>query len=872
MRPFEKLSIREKLRAKLDQRATAVKSQEKPPAQHEGQKEEEAREPKIKHSGASQTMPAVATTAATGIMVNTVAGSETFHPPSTLLGPPEMILHPTSCLESISIEHAEGIAAKYKKGLDFLQEKELADNPDFQFELGESYEFGYGYNQDFRKALSAYKKAADKGHRPAAYKVAYLLFNHLVMKLEQNDAEVFKYLVMAKDTVCEARELLAICYTKGIGTPKDLKTALEIYKSFSSEDYLGPVTCTRVAKLYRFGYGIEIEKDLNKALSFYENAIAVDSTDSVLHLNRAECLIEISRGAAEKKESFDKAWTFLLSELKHPRAAFLVANFYEKGVEPHLKKNTKTALKIFESHNLQKDWRAIRSLAFIYARGSDDVSPDIEKSNEYISQLMRLEHAKSNLLKKVLKGNNFAFMMLYSYFLKNNLPEAHKLYDSFPNRFEPEIMKQIICLQRSEFEKVVAQHKVELEKLKEQQKLEIHHLNTAFGEVKANSEKAQRVSRDLIKEKDLDYANRLQSKEGELKEFKNKIHALNSKLLEMDILKEKEATLRRENLEKTREISDLSEKLSSSQKVFSGVERDLNQKLLKQSARSERLSRSLERERRSQQDTNSKMQSMKDEMAKASDDFEKRREELQKANHRLDEQIRELREASEKAKSQVIIATNLSEEQRIQMGRLEKELKTLQEQWSSEKEKTKEFEKDLAFEKEKTRDFERKLILEQEKTRGLEKKVISEQGKRLILEKKLLAEKNKSESLLREIKKLSPKTWEFIPFYPIYANPPQLVAGYEPVAPIHSMGGNVPVLFQYPAGHFDGTFGVADPRYFADHQNGNAVPDTATALSNVVTTAALAENHNAFMPAGATTAAKGLSTNRNQRIVHRHHQ
>ena len=109
----------------------------------------------------------------------------------------------------------------------------LATNNDAvaQLILGECYYFGWGVEQDYKKAVEWYKKSAEQGTAVAQFNLGY-------------------------------------CYEKGQGVEQDYKKSVEWYKKSAEQGY-AEAQCNLGTCYYR---GQGVEQDYKKAVEWYEKA------------------------------------------------------------------------------------------------------------------------------------------------------------------------------------------------------------------------------------------------------------------------------------------------------------------------------------------------------------------------------------------------------------------------------------------------------------------------------------------------------------------------------------------------------------------------------------------------------------------------
>ena len=105
--------------------------------------------------------------------------------------------------------------------------------------LGYYYEVGLLGNQDVSKAIECYKKSYENGFVKAAYNCARFFENGI--GVPTNYEEAFKlYKIAADADIPFALLKVSACYSKGMGTERDLNKSCEASERFNNKGIMYP--------------------------------------------------------------------------------------------------------------------------------------------------------------------------------------------------------------------------------------------------------------------------------------------------------------------------------------------------------------------------------------------------------------------------------------------------------------------------------------------------------------------------------------------------------------------------------------------------------------------------------------------------------
>lgn len=215
--------------------------------------------------------------------------------------------------------------------------KKEKDNPEFHFALAESHNFGVGTPKDPKAAVKSYKKAAEKGHQEAQFRLGALSAHHGDKK-----AAVDHYRKAAEQGHARAQFNLALCLEQGNGVEKDKREAIEWYIKAIQNHYpiskLQELNFAReivrsyrlvgaifaLGQCYEFGYGVT--KNIKQAKECYYDAAQKGFKHAKFYL--AELLLK-SESAEDLEEGF--TWFLELAEQNDAEAQYQVALCYLAG-------------------------------------------------------------------------------------------------------------------------------------------------------------------------------------------------------------------------------------------------------------------------------------------------------------------------------------------------------------------------------------------------------------------------------------------------------------------------------------------------------------------------------------------------------------
>lgn len=144
----------------------------------------------------------------------------------------------------------DGVNKDDKEAFNWFKSSAEQGNKNAQFDVGFCYELGRGAVKNIGKAIEWYKKSAEQGHEAAALKLGQIYekgytVNHFSFEKDESpqikadlEESFYWYYIGAKDTSVGKINMLhlANCYEQGIGTPKRLYRAYELYSKCHTDE------------------------------------------------------------------------------------------------------------------------------------------------------------------------------------------------------------------------------------------------------------------------------------------------------------------------------------------------------------------------------------------------------------------------------------------------------------------------------------------------------------------------------------------------------------------------------------------------------------------------------------------------------------
>lgn len=163
--------------------------------------------------------------------------------------------------------------------IDSIRYKAEHGDAKFQYAYGVCYEKGWGVDQDLKKALDWYNKAAKQNNGPAFNSIGN--FYRMGNGVTADPKQAFEwYQKGADEKDAQAMLNLGNCYYYGMGTEKDEKLAIDWWKA--SAEAGNAYAMAQMGDSYYFGLGVE--KNLAKAIDYYIPAADKNITSALYRL------------------------------------------------------------------------------------------------------------------------------------------------------------------------------------------------------------------------------------------------------------------------------------------------------------------------------------------------------------------------------------------------------------------------------------------------------------------------------------------------------------------------------------------------------------------------------------------------------------
>lgn len=225
------------------------------------------------------------------------------------------------------------------------------------------------------------------------------------------------YSIAAEMGLKEARYDLAVMHYFGKGTPENKKLAFKMIKELADE--LMPEAEEFLAVMYYNGDGVE--RDLQKALQYFQKGIALENTEALLYAGL--CLANSEQVDEEKTSKIVDYWTKAAKLGNDVAKVNLGLLYYDGKIVPQ---NYEEAFKWFAEAAEVGNIAGVFQTGLCYHNGKG-VEKDIEKAIEYYKKGM--EHGD------VQCAHNLGSIYCYD---KRNLKEAYSCYRIGANKgFKP---------------------------------------------------------------------------------------------------------------------------------------------------------------------------------------------------------------------------------------------------------------------------------------------------------------------------------------------------------------------------------------------------------------------------------------------------
>ena len=211
---------------------------------------------------------------------------------------------------------------KTLKGINAETADHESDDAEEQFRLGLKYYTGQGAEQDYDKALSLFRAAAEKGVAKAQYRFGRMYFDG--DGVNQNYSVAFKWFKKAADHGdSDAMNNLGNMYYNGQGVGQNYEDAVLWYQE--SAEHGNAEAQKNLGDMYRDGLGVD--KDGKEAVRWYLKSAEQENADAQF------CLGDMYYDGEGVEQDYDEAfcWFSEAAEQGDADAQFCLGNMYYDG-------------------------------------------------------------------------------------------------------------------------------------------------------------------------------------------------------------------------------------------------------------------------------------------------------------------------------------------------------------------------------------------------------------------------------------------------------------------------------------------------------------------------------------------------------------
>ena len=183
--------------------------------------------------------------------------------------------------------NGEGVTQDYRKAEMMFKKAANRGHAKAQYKLGSMYFDGDGVKRDYPKAMKLLTKAADQGDSDALNKLAHMYYiyksygatDNSVQEKHKKAAELYQKLADQGDI--NAQKHLADMYYRGYGVDMDYSKALELYQQLADKGDIE--SQNKLGDMYYNGYGVTV--DYCKAVELYKKSVEQGDADAQYKLS-----------------------------------------------------------------------------------------------------------------------------------------------------------------------------------------------------------------------------------------------------------------------------------------------------------------------------------------------------------------------------------------------------------------------------------------------------------------------------------------------------------------------------------------------------------------------------------------------------------
>ncbi len=275
-------------------------------------------------------------------------------------------------------------AGRHARALELARPLAEDGNSEALYLLGFAHETGQGVDASREKALEYYKKAADRKHKDAVYRMSFLLLAS--DKAEEREKAGKALEAAVKDDPAVAGRILGEAYLRGLLTEKpDPDKA--VYWWTHSADSGDIASLLLIARLYEGQFGFPEKADAAKALEHYAKAAGLGNAGAMASLGSRYL------SGDEKLRDEEKGRNWLKKAIAAKEySAYLVLGDYEENV----KKDHKAALAFYDKGKDAGHLECMMRSADFYLEGKG-TEKDEDRGRTLLLKAAEAGHPVANL-------------------------------------------------------------------------------------------------------------------------------------------------------------------------------------------------------------------------------------------------------------------------------------------------------------------------------------------------------------------------------------------------------------------------------------------------------------------------------------------
>jgi TPR repeat protein len=275
-------------------------------------------------------------------------------------------------------------AGRHARALELARPLAEDGNSEALYLLGFAHETGQGVEASRDKALEFYKKAADRKHKDAVYRMSFLLLAS--DKAEEREKAGKALEAAVKDDPAVAGRILGEAYLRGLltETPDPEKAVYWWTRSADSGDI---ASLLLIARFYEGQFGFPEKADAAKAVEHYAKAAGLGNAGAMASLGSRY----LSGDAKVRNEEKGREWLKKAIASKE-YSAYLVLGDFEENV----KKDPKAALAFYDKGKDAGHLECMMRSADFYLEGKG-VDKDEDRGRSLLLKAAEAGHPMANL-------------------------------------------------------------------------------------------------------------------------------------------------------------------------------------------------------------------------------------------------------------------------------------------------------------------------------------------------------------------------------------------------------------------------------------------------------------------------------------------